>query len=300
MTSDAEFRTRVVGEFGVRGEEWLSTLPALLNDLSLSWKVSLGDPLRDLSVNYLCECTTSDGDRCVVKVGVPHDDLKTEIEALRHYDGRGIVRVLRVYPDRHAMLLEKVQPATMLFELKDNKRETRVAAKVMRNLLRPAPSGHTLPDLMGKVRRKLTAARAKLEVSHEFPVEWIDMAEDALHRCTSIDQSDCLLHGDLHHGNIVYDDERGWIAIDPKGFVGPSQLEVGRFSFNFLPVPIEESSAPFRERLSILSQELEDDQVHRWAMVDIVQCLASTIDEEDSDWKTFLMKSAEVASRLLD
>ena len=298
--NQAEFRTRVVGEFGVRGEEWLSTLPDLLNDLSLSWKVSLGDPLPDLGVNYLCECTTPDGDRCVVKVGVPHDDLKTEIEALRRYNGRGIVRVLRADPDRHAMLLEKVQPATMLFELRDNRSETRVAAKVMRDLLRPAPAHHTLPDLVARVRRKLTGARAKLAVSPEFPTEWIDMAEDALHRCTSIDQVDYLLHGDLHHGNIVYDDERGWIAIDPKGLVGPPQLEVGRFTFNFLPGPIEESSVPFRERLSILSQELEDDQIHRWAMVDIVQCLASPIGKEDSDWKAFLIKSAGAASRLLD
>ena len=36
-----------------------------------------------------------------------------------------------------------------------------------------------------------------------------------------------LLHGDLHHDNVLYDDERGWIAIDPKGVVGEVEFEIG-------------------------------------------------------------------------
>ncbi|MDD3837483.1 MAG: aminoglycoside phosphotransferase family protein [Phenylobacterium sp.] len=29
-----------------------------------------------------------------------------------------------------------------------------------------------------------------------------------------------VLHGDLHHGNVLFDDARGWLAIDPKGLIG--------------------------------------------------------------------------------
>jgi streptomycin 6-kinase len=36
-----------------------------------------------------------------------------------------------------------------------------------------------------------------------------------------------LLHGDLHHGNVLLDSERGWLAIDPKGVVGEPEYEVG-------------------------------------------------------------------------
>jgi streptomycin 6-kinase len=28
------------------------------------------------------------------------------------------------------------------------------------------------------------------------------------------------LHGDIHHGNILDFGEKGWLAIDPKGFIG--------------------------------------------------------------------------------
>jgi streptomycin 6-kinase len=35
------------------------------------------------------------------------------------------------------------------------------------------------------------------------------------------DQRDVVvLHGDIHHGNILCSTERGWVAIDPKGLLG--------------------------------------------------------------------------------
>ncbi len=41
-----------------------------------------------------------------------------------------------------------------------------------------------------------------------------------------------LLHGDLHHWNILDDASRGWMAIDPKGVIGASCLDVGWFICN--------------------------------------------------------------------
>ena len=29
-----------------------------------------------------------------------------------------------------------------------------------------------------------------------------------------------MLHGDIHHGNVLDGEERGWLAIDPKGLFG--------------------------------------------------------------------------------
>ncbi|WP_373298360.1 aminoglycoside phosphotransferase family protein [Paludibacterium paludis] len=29
-----------------------------------------------------------------------------------------------------------------------------------------------------------------------------------------------LLHGDLHHDNVLFDSSHGWLAIDPKGVIG--------------------------------------------------------------------------------
>ena len=41
-----------------------------------------------------------------------------------------------------------------------------------------------------------------------------------------------LLHGDLHHENILLDASGNWKAIDPQGRIGEQCLECGRFLLN--------------------------------------------------------------------
>lgn len=45
------------------------------------------------------------------------------------------------------------------------------------------------------------------------------------------------LHGDLHHDNIILDQKKGWLAIDPKGVVGDPALEAAAFLRN----PLEQT-----------------------------------------------------------
>ena len=53
---------------------------------------------------------------------------------------------------------------------------------------------------------------------------------------SSIDQR-VVLHGDLHHFNILRCDRGGWLAIDPKGLVGDRYFDVCQFLLNPEPVP---------------------------------------------------------------
>jgi len=39
------------------------------------------------------------------------------------------------------------------------------------------------------------------------------------------------MHGDFHHYNVLSSD-RGWLAIDPKGMLGPAAYEVGPLLMN--------------------------------------------------------------------
>jgi hypothetical protein len=41
-----------------------------------------------------------------------------------------------------------------------------------------------------------------------------------------------LLHGDLHHWNILSSEREGWLAIDPKGLAGEAECETGAFLRN--------------------------------------------------------------------
>ncbi len=91
-----------------------------------------------------------------------------------------------------------------------------------------------------------------------MPRDLIDSAEKAFKEISRNTTDDVVLHGDLHHENILLDTGAGWTVIDPKGVIGPHCLEVGRFLQNQLPENLGARGREERvlERVEILSTEL--------------------------------------------
>lgn len=91
-----------------------------------------------------------------------------------------------------------------------------------------------------------------------MPRDLLAKAEAAFAHIECTKPKDMLLHGDLHHENILWDERSGWLAIDPKGVLGAPCLEVGRFVQNQLPheLPAEGLAALVHERIQVFSSEL--------------------------------------------
>ena len=82
-----------------------------------------------------------------------------------------------------------------------------------------------------------------------------------------------LLHGDLHHENVIFDDRRGWLAIDPKGVVGEIEYEIGAALRNPVDRPdLCASREILQRRIQIFEQALHLDTVRavRWAFAQAV------------------------------
>jgi len=211
-----------------------------------------------MSMNYIEFNTTTTGEPVALKVGVPHAEAFTEMEALRLYDGRGAARLLDADRELGAILMQHLQPGTMLWQLGDNRKETRIAASIMCELPVPSPSTHNLPRFSQWVERAFRLTRTEWDPQELMPRDLIERAEKAFEEIERNATTDVVLHGDLHHENILLDDRSGWTAIDPKGVIGPHCLEVGRFLQNQLPssLPVERREEMVRERVRILSAEL--------------------------------------------
>ena len=41
-----------------------------------------------------------------------------------------------------------------------------------------------------------------------------------------------VLHGDLHHDNVLEDEARGWVVVDPKGYFGDAGFDTGTMLYN--------------------------------------------------------------------
>ena len=61
----------------------------------------------------------------------------------------------------------------------------------------------------------------------EIPEVLVDRAKTIFVQLEGSQTNVRLLHGDLQHSNVLFDDRRGWVAIDPKGVVGELEYEIG-------------------------------------------------------------------------
>src|SRR5262249_20911177 len=98
---------------------WLHDLPSLLEELAARWSVHIEAHFPGLSYNYVAPATRlgPDGERYVLKVSRYMDDLGNELAALRLWNGHGAARLIESDTSRGAMLLERLEPGTMLVEV---------------------------------------------------------------------------------------------------------------------------------------------------------------------------------------
>ncbi|MEP6635412.1 MAG: aminoglycoside phosphotransferase family protein [Acidobacteriota bacterium] len=300
---------RIERVHGVAGRTWLRTLPALLAECSTRWSLELEEPFANLSYNLVvpgkAACIpTGVGARTeiVLKLGVPCAELRTEAQALELIQGSGAVILLDLDMRRGAMLLERVIPGTplYLFQNQDAAGMTRTAAAVMRRLWRTPPPSHSLPSLTVWFRAFARLRGIYAGGSGPFPARIIDTAERMFAELNASAETEVVLHGDLHHDNILFGADRGWLAIDPKGLVGDPGYEVGSFMLNQLPRGATETQTMqvLTRRLAIFSEELgiARERLARWAFCHAV--LSAVWDlEEAADWRVTI-RLAEMLERL--
>jgi streptomycin 6-kinase len=253
-----QFIEKVHRIFGDEGRQWLPELPAIAARCREKWDLPRGEICPHLSMNYIEFTTAPSGDPLALKIGVPHAELFTEMEALRLYAGRKAARLLDADRNLGAILMQRLTPGTMLWQLGDNRKETEIAASIVAELTAPVPSQHDLPTFAQWIARAFHSTRTEWDPEERMPRDLLVRAEQAFAEVTR-SADDVLLHGDLHHENILLDERDGWLAIDPKGAIGPRCLEVGRYLQNQLPggLPLQTRIAMIRERIAIFSAALD-------------------------------------------
>ncbi|MDI7277140.1 MAG: aminoglycoside phosphotransferase family protein [Anaerolineae bacterium] len=225
------------GLYGERGAAWAQRLPALIATLGERWGLRVLSPYGGLAASYVAPVVCADGTEAVLKVGVPSPELLTEIEALRLYAGRGAARLLQADEAEGALLVERLQPGTPLADLADDVQATAIAVDVMRGLWRPLPAPHPFPSVADWARG-LERLRARFDGgTGPFPAALVERAESLFAGLIASSAPPVLLHGDLHHWNIVRARREPWLAIDPKGLAGEPAYEAGALVRNRLPEP---------------------------------------------------------------
>lgn len=107
-----------------------------------------------------------------------------------------------------------------------------------------------------------------------------------------------VLHGDIHHGNVLHDAQRGWLAIDPKGVVG----ERGYDHANMLCNPdVETATATGRlvRQLDVICDVagLERERQLMWTVAYCGLSASWTLSDGDDPWRA--LRILEIAAEEL-
>lgn len=225
-----ETATRTWGE---EGRAWAERLPDLVASFCEEWGLTLKTADYTFSYSFVVPVQRASGEAAVLKLRVPNGDFLCELNALAIYAGEGMCRLLESDAARGAMLLEQVKPGVPLLELGETPGAVSAAAGAMRQLRRPPSQSLPLPALVDWWRD----ARAGLRVRSAggpgpFPPGFVEEAGEIYEHLFADRADHVVLHGDLHHWNILSSDRAGWLAIDPHGVTGPPECEIGAFMLN--------------------------------------------------------------------
>ncbi len=261
------------------------------------WEIEVENSLHtDSSIVAFGRCS---GRAVVLKFVRRRGDEWRSGEVLEAFSGRGTVRSLQCADG--AALLERLSPGAELGRqaLSDSDATTAIADVIARMSPGSPPADTPTVETWGGGFERYTSnglsgiPRSLVEVAHRI----------YMNLCATQTETR-LLHGDLHHGNVLSDARLGWVAIDPKGVVGELAYETGAALRNpserpelfARPEIIEERIACFSQRLS-----LDPRRILAWGFAQAV--LAAIWELEDDGlvaaghgWIAF----AEVAMSMLD
>jgi len=295
---DEGFEQRMVEVYGETGREWLTRLPEIISLCARRWSLTVMPPFEALSYNHVAPARRQDGTPAVLKLGVPNPEIESEIEALRIFDGDGVARLLDSDTDLGAMLIERLEPGDTLLSVEDDEQATSIAAGVMRNLWKPAPVNHPFPTTerwglgFGRLRKTFDGG------SGPFPSGLVDRAESLFSELLASIGDPFLIHGDLHHENILSNEGRSngqnderepWLAIDPKGLVAEREYEVGALLRNPMPQLLDGSN-PERvtaRRIAQLAEELgfDRERILVWSLSQAVLSAWWSYEDEGHGWE---------------
>ncbi|MGH1351489.1 MAG: aminoglycoside phosphotransferase family protein [Methyloligellaceae bacterium] len=166
------------------------------------------------------------------------------------WDGVGAARVLKY--DEDAILMERAEEELILAKLSregaDNK-AILIMCEVISKLhgsenksgVNPLPKLHPLHQWF----RQLL-----LSANHDNAI--LSRAAETAKKLLEMPFEPTVLHGDIHHDNVLYFGERGWLAIDPKGLIGNRAFDYANI---FCNPDYETATEPdvFQRRLHVIS-----------------------------------------------
>ncbi len=195
-----------------------------------------------------------------------HPDQKRGADLMVWWNGEGAAQVLE--RDHTAILIERAPVRRSLADMTRSGEDDEAcrilcatADKLHGNRVAALPESVPLPLWFRELEAAAAAHGGILRSSSE-----------TAHMLLSAPREECVLHGDLHHDNVLDFGDRGWLAIDPHGLFGERGFDLANI---FTNPDLSDPSQPvatrpgfFQRRLAVVADAsgLEPRRLLQWIL----------------------------------
>ncbi len=280
-----ELKKNIISMYNDEGKQWLDSLPEITNKIAKEHNLSGLTPVNNMTFNYVASGYQNDKP-IILKIGMNSKALAKEASCLKIFAKHAVAEVIA--DDTNMIIMQRAVPGSTLKDhFPDNDIDaTKFLCASIKELHKASiPESHNfyhLSELFKTLDQKL-----------DIPDEILSKAKHLRDKLLSTTTEEVLLHGDLHHDNILKNGD-SWLVIDPKGFTGDPAFEPAAYLCNPIPELLQENHARkiIENRINICSAELGIDaqRIADWLYAKSVLCWAWSLEDnlDASYWHNLL------------
>lgn len=209
------------------GADGYSERISLVQKYEEKWELSEMEFQQSLSGNNLIFYAVSKQyGRVIFKILI-NNSFDKEILALKLFQGRNFCKLYEYSLEDRVYIMERIMPGTTLYEGTTHKERIEIAAEIFQGLHKPNMPDAVFPAYIEWFEEGKNGVKNREDCA---PLRhYLVKAEQIIWDISKKYPRKLLLHGDLHHENILKNETGGYTVIDPKGVIGDPVFDLSRF-----------------------------------------------------------------------
>lgn len=191
------------------------------------WELSEIEFQKSLSTNSLIFYAVSKQyGRVILKVLI-NNGFDKEILACKLFQGENFCKIYEYSLEDQVYIMKRIMPADTLYESAPRNDRIKIVGRIFKGLHKTDIPDSAFPTYSEwfEAGKEGTKNRKDCEELYQY----LYSAERMLADINQKYSRNLLLHGDLHHENILKNENGSYTVIDPKGVIGDPVFDLSRF-----------------------------------------------------------------------
>jgi streptomycin 6-kinase len=223
----------------------------------------------------------------VIKIATDIQGLQNELAALSFFKKIAPKHIPELYlHEKSILIMERIFPGKTLAQIYsfDDMQSMEVFCQSIEFLHKPF-----FFEFQGQFQSLEEVLSVFQGDSRGIPDQYFNLAKVVAQELLATTKEQVLLHGDLYHDNILYDDKDRWVVIDPKGVVGDPvyDLVVALSAPLSQLMKLKNPKVIIEERIAFVAKRLSysEDRIRKWLFVrSVLSWLWALEDNEPEEW----------------